>query len=103
MCIRDRKGHGWTANESWGREVRLTPEVARRITNDVARRDGTCRAERDMTVALPLDRWEALGIRLPGGRALPKSDVQASLVSGTKRHFLVYANYDALLEYNCAH
>jgi membrane-bound lytic murein transglycosylase B len=26
----------------------------------------------------------------------------ASLVSGTTRHFLVYQNYDALLEYNCA-
>ena len=25
------------------------------------------------------------------------------LVSGTARHFLVYSNYDALLEYNCAH
>jgi len=23
-------------------------------------------------------------------------------VSGTTRHFLVYQNYDALLEYNCA-
>ena len=23
--------------------------------------------------------------------------------SGTTRHFLVYRNYDALLEYNCAH
>jgi membrane-bound lytic murein transglycosylase B len=97
------KGHGWTANESWGREVKLTREVARRITNDIARRNGTCRATRDMTVALPLGRWEALGVRLPGGKALPKSDVQASLVSGATRHFLVYANYDALLDYNCAH
>ena len=26
----------------------------------------------------------------------------ASLVSGSTRHFLVYQNYDALLEYNCA-
>ena len=24
-------------------------------------------------------------------------------MSGTSRHFLVYANYDALLDYNCAH
>ncbi len=97
------KGHGWTANEGWGREVKLTPAVARRITNDVARKNGTCRATRDMTVRLPLGRWEALGVRLPGGKALPKSDLQASLVSGATRHFLVYANYDALLDYNCAH
>ena len=27
----------------------------------------------------------------------------ASLVSGARRQFLVYPNYDALLDYNCAH
>src|ERR1019366_1122044 len=97
------KGHGWTADEAWGREVKVTPEVARRITNDVERRSGSCRASRDMTVALPLARWEALGVRLPGGKALPKSDLQASLVAGTTRHFLVYGNYDAILAYNCSH
>jgi membrane-bound lytic murein transglycosylase B len=97
------KGHGWIANEAWGREVNVTTEVAKRITNDVARRDGSCRAARDMTVAMPLAKWEELGVRLPGGKALPKSDLLASLVSGTTRHFLVYRNYDALLEYNCSH
>src|SRR6185436_9736920 len=40
------KGHGWFANETWGREVTVTPDVARRITNDVARRDGGCKALR---------------------------------------------------------
>jgi membrane-bound lytic murein transglycosylase B len=96
------KGHGWTADETWGREVKATPEVVRRITNDVARRSGTCRATRDMTVALPLKRWQALGVRTLGGGALPNGDVEASMVSGTTRHFLVYRNYDAILEYNCA-
>jgi membrane-bound lytic murein transglycosylase B len=97
------KGHGWTPDETWGREVRVTPQVARRVVNDVARRNGSCRATRDMTVALPMARWEALGVRLPGGKALPKTELQASLVSGKARHFLVYRNYDAILEYNCAH
>ena len=97
------QGHGWTADQTWGREVRLTPDAARRIARDVAPRDGTCRATRNMTVALPLERWQALGVRLAGGAALPKSDLQASLVSGSTRHFLVYPNYDALLDYNCAH
>ena len=36
-------------------------------------------------------------------QALPSADQSASLVSGSSRHFLVYENYDALLEYNCAH
>jgi membrane-bound lytic murein transglycosylase B len=97
------QGHEWTADQTWGREVRLTPDAARRIARDVAPRDGTCRATRNMTVALPLERWQALGVRLAGGAALPKSDLQASLVSGSTRHFLVYPNYDALLDYNCAH
>jgi membrane-bound lytic murein transglycosylase B len=56
-----------------------------------------------MTVALPLAEWERLGVRMPGGGALPSSDMKASLVSGSTRHFLVYRNYDVLLDYNCAH
>jgi membrane-bound lytic murein transglycosylase B len=97
------KGHGWTAGQTWGREVRVKPDAVRRIRADVARRDGGCRATRDMTVALPMERWRELGVTLPGGKPLPKSDLTTSLVSGSARHFLVYHNYDALLEYNCAH
>jgi membrane-bound lytic murein transglycosylase B len=97
------KGHGWKADESWGREVKVTPEAARRIASDVARRDGSCRAARDMTVAMPPERWAALGVRLSGGKPLPKSGPEGSLVSGTTRHFLVYSNYNTLLEYNCSH
>jgi membrane-bound lytic murein transglycosylase B len=97
------KGHGWTAGLAWGREVILTPDAERRVLRDVARRDGSCRASRDMTVALPIARWRQLGVRLPGGKPIPESDARASLVSGTKRRFLVYSNYDALLEYNCSH
>jgi membrane-bound lytic murein transglycosylase B len=97
------KGHGWVAGSTWGREVLVTPEVARRVTNDVARRNGPCQAMRDMTVALPMSRWQELGVRLPAGKALPATALEASLVSGRTRHFLVYGNYDALLGYNCAH
>jgi membrane-bound lytic murein transglycosylase B len=99
------KGHGWKPDQSWGREVRVTPEVARRIANDIARRSSGCRATRDMTVALPMARWEELGVRLPGNKPLPTAtatELEASLVSGATRHFLVYSNYDAILEYNCA-
>jgi membrane-bound lytic murein transglycosylase B len=97
------KGHGWKSDETWGREVKVTPDVFKRIASDVARRDGSCRAARDMTIAMPLAKWQALGVRLPGGKLLPKSDLEASLVSGSTRHFLVYGNYNALLEYNCSH
>ncbi len=96
-------GHGWTAGTSWGREVRVSPAAERAIVNVVARRDGSCRATKDMTVALPVQRWRALGVRAANGSVLPASTPAAALVSGATRHFLVYANYDALLEYNCAH
>lgn len=97
------KGHGWKDGQAWGREVKIPAAAATRIAGTVARRDGTCKAERDMTVALPLSEWNALGVRTLGGAALPKSTATGALVSGTTRHFLVYGNYDALLEYNCAH
>jgi peptidoglycan lytic transglycosylase B len=97
------KGHGWTEGSSWGREVVVSPQAAHRISADVARRDGSCRASRDMTIGLPVQQWNELGVRLAGGKAVPASDEQLSLVSGARRHFLVTKNYDALLEYNCAH
>jgi membrane-bound lytic murein transglycosylase B len=96
------KGHGWNADETWGREVTAPPEAARQIAAEVGRREGRCQALRDMTVARPLKDWQKLGVRLPGNKPLPTADIEASLVSGSTRRFLVYRNYDALLEYNCA-
>ena len=109
-------GHGWTAGQPWGREVKIAPEAARRIATQIERRDGGCQATREMTVPLPIAKWNELGVRLMNGKKLPvaadapgaraprsESDVRASLVSGTKRHFIVYGNYDVLLAYNCAH
>jgi membrane-bound lytic murein transglycosylase B len=96
-------GRGWKSGQSWGRAVRVTREVARTITNTVERRNGTCRATRDMTAFLPVRRWQDLGVRLPNGRPLPARMPDASLVSGSSQRFLVHSNYDALLEYNCAH
>jgi membrane-bound lytic murein transglycosylase B len=97
------KGHGWTEGQSWGREVTVSREAAHRIANEVARRNGTCRATRDMTVVLPMSTWSELGVRPRHGRHLPANGESAALVSGSARHFLVTSNYDALLDYNCAH
>ena len=97
-------GHGWAAGESWGREVRLTPEAARRIAKDVAPRNGTCQATRNMTVALPLARWQRA--RRPAARRQGAAETRRRRLAGRlvrTRHFLVYSNYDALLDYNCAH
>jgi membrane-bound lytic murein transglycosylase B len=96
------RAHGWKTGQAWGREVKISRADAKTIANDVERRSGSCVARRDMTVALPMTRWEELGVRLTGGAALPKTELTASLVSGSSRYFLVYDNYNALLEYNCA-
>jgi membrane-bound lytic murein transglycosylase B len=97
------KGHGWTDGERWGREVQVSAEARRRIETGVARRAGTCQASRDMSEPLPLAEWQKLGVRTADRKALPKADQAAGLVSGARRQFLVYRNYDALLAYNCSH
>jgi membrane-bound lytic murein transglycosylase B len=97
------RGHGWTPGIGWGREVSVPPDALTRIAADVAQRSGSCQAVRDMTTPLPLREWRRLGVRTAGGAPLPAGDATASLVSGSTRHFLVYSNYDAILEYNCSH
>jgi membrane-bound lytic murein transglycosylase B len=96
-------GRGWHTGSTWGREVKVSPEVAKKIVNDVDRRNGTCQATRNMTVALPVKRWNELGVRTMAGKALPASLPDASLVAGTRQHYLVFPSYDAILDYNCSH
>ncbi len=93
---------GWASGVLWGREVRIAP-AAREAALELPRREAGCRAERLMTEPRPLKEWAPLGFRALSGRALPKSDLPASFVVAGTRTFLVYANYDALLGYNCAH
>jgi membrane-bound lytic murein transglycosylase B len=97
------RGAGWTAGERWGREVAISREVMDRIDARIPVRAEGCRAVRAMTEARPLEEWRRLGVRLAGGGALPVADMEASLVRGEGRHFLVYRNYHALLDYNCSH
>jgi membrane-bound lytic murein transglycosylase B len=97
------KGAGWASGQRWGREVAVSNSAAETIAAEVERRAGSCQAKRNMTVALPLSEWSRLGVRALNGSALPTADLDAALISGATRHFLVYSNYDALLAYNCAH
>jgi peptidoglycan lytic transglycosylase B len=94
---------GWDDEFTWGREVRVTPDVRARIEQDVPKRAEGCFAMRNMTERIPLGEWQALGVRRVDGGALPKADVKAGLVMTDRRTFLVYENYDAILRYNCAH
>lgn len=95
--------NGWRKDTIWGREVRMSRAVAARVEQKAPNRDEGCEAERQMSEPLPLERWTELGVTLARGRPLPRASVEASLVRTEKRAFLVYRNYEALLEYNCAH
>lgn len=98
------RANGWDTGVRWGREVSLTKAVVTRVGEAVpARGAGPCNAVRSLSEPRPVNEWRALGVKLPGGRALPVSDLPASLVRLDHRAYLVYRNYETLLAYNCAH
>jgi membrane-bound lytic murein transglycosylase B len=95
--------YGWKADQIWGREVKIPAGGATKLAASVGFRQSGCRAERELTVAIPLAKWQSMGVRTAAGTALPKVDRAASLLRAGKRNYLVYSNYDSLLGYNCAH
>ncbi len=97
------KAYEWQGDQTWGRAVKVPAGRLDDIVETVGLRVSGCRAEREMTVAVPLSRWQALGVRNLNGTSLPKVARNASLVRGGKATYLVYGNYEALLGYNCAH
>lgn len=98
------KAYGWQGEETWGREVKVAPAARERITAAVPMRTEGCFAIRNMTERRPLAEWQELGVRRADGTALPRADVEGSLVTTGDGHtFLVYRNYEAILGYNCAH
>ena len=97
------KTFGWDEDETWGREGTVTPAVRARVKEAIPQRAAGCYAKRNMTERRPLTEWQKLGVRLKDGKSLPRSSITAGLVETDERSFLVYDNYDAILEYNCAH
>ena len=95
---------GWAASGRWGREVHVPSSLLARLPEVAPLQTEGCLARRQMSVPLPVSAWKKLGVRTAAGGALPAAELDvpaASLVSGVKRHFLVYPNYQAILEYNC--
>lgn len=95
--------YGWKDSELWGREVRVPSGGATKLAASVGFRQSGCRAARELTVPIPLAKWQSLGVRTAAGGALPKVARSASLLRAGKKSYLVYSNYDSLLGYNCAH
>ena len=93
---------GWERGMTWGREVTVSAAARKRIA-DIPMRDVGCSAKRTMTERRPLPIWSESGVRLKTGRPLPAADLPASLVEVNGRSFLVYPNYETILDYNCAH
>ena len=84
---------GWRAGTRWGRQVRMPDRFDVKLAG----------LQRTRTLA----QWQALGVRLPGGEALPRENLRASVVLPEKGArepaFLVYQNYRALLRWNRSH
>jgi membrane-bound lytic murein transglycosylase B len=95
--------YGWKDDQIWGREVKVPPGGATKLAASVGFRQSGCRAERELSVPIPLAKWQAMGVRTSAGAALPKVARDASLLRAGAKSYLVYSNYDALLGYNCAH
>jgi membrane-bound lytic murein transglycosylase B len=80
---------GWNASYIWGREVHAPESIA-------ASRVG-------LDHRAPLATWERRGVRLPDGAALPRADIEASLLrmdGGMGPSYLAYGNFRALMAWN---
>jgi membrane-bound lytic murein transglycosylase B len=97
------KEQGWRAGGAWGRRVKVPAVSAAKLESVAPLRSSGCEAVRQMSEPLPLSRWRALGLKLQGREKSPPPSTPASLVRAGKNDFLVFDNYQALLQYNCAH
>ncbi len=95
------KAYGWDGESTWGRPVRL-PAPVKEIAERAGSRGEGCRAERALTRRRSLSEWQAMGVRTATGGNLPAVERDASLLAAGRTNYLVYANYEAILGYNCA-
>lgn len=80
---------GWSDGQRWGREVRLPSRFDYTLAGLDQRR--------------PLSEWQRLGVRLPTGRTLPATDMEASLLLPAGHRgpaFLVYDNFRIIMRWN---
>ncbi len=82
----------WRRGYIWGRQVQLP--------------DGFDSSLAGLDTSMPLDAWQALGVRRIDGTPLPSVDIEGSVIlpsDGSEPAFLVYQNYRALLRWNRSH
>lgn len=80
---------GWHDDQTWGRPVKLPKSFDH--------------ARAGLNTRLPLSRWQALGVRRIDGRALPRRNLEASLIipdGPGGPAYLVYDNFRVLMTWN---
>lgn len=80
---------GWKDDQTWGRPVRLPKEFDSSLAG--------------LETRLPLGKWQALGVRRMNGYALPRRNLEASLIipdGPGSQAYLVYDNFRVLRVWN---
>lgn len=98
--------HGWNTSQTWGREVKISPDLQKSLGSYSREGRSGCRAIDQMTRDMSLEEWSKLGVRRADGGELPKAQQNGALVQpdgASGPSFLVYGNYRSILRYNCAH
>lgn len=87
---------GWNPGQNWGRAVQLPKR-------------GMASVLFGLDVKRSVKDWNRLGVRLPNGKPLPRSNVEASLIraetgkgedSGVGAPYLVYDNFRVFMKWN---
>jgi membrane-bound lytic murein transglycosylase B len=98
--------YGWSADQTWGREVKLPAQV-RAASGQMPRAGKSgCRAMDQLSISRPLHEWQSMGVRRADGADMPRHALNGALAipqPATGPSFIVYANYETILRYNCAH
>lgn len=89
--------NGWQEGERWGREVKLPAHFSRSLLTD----------KLASQINKTPDQWAALGVKLPGGGALPSdSTMQAMMIAPDGLNgpaFMVYGNFRTIMRYNSSY
>ncbi len=82
----------WRRGYIWGRQVQLPAGFDSNLA--------------DLDTSMPLNAWQAMGVRRTDGTGLGSVDIEGSIIlpsDGSEPAFLVYQNYRALLRWNRSH